>query len=645
MNSVQVMEPLLPEVDLAKLTEDLRRHWSKLIVPPPIMTVSQWADAKRYVPPEENPTEPGKWRTSRAEYQRGMMDAFSDPRVNTVVFYTSAGVGKTSMLENVLGYYMDYDPCPILFVEPTEQDARDWSKDFLTPMIRDTPCLRMKVHEAKAKRTDNTIVHKKFPGGYLKAVGANSPRGFRRITARVVLLDEPDGYPPSAGPEGDPLGLAKKRTRNLWNKKIGIASTPTLKDISRIEQEWELSNKQHYYVPCPLCGFFQVLIFGPKSQFAGLAQGYLKINGENPAASVYVCGNCSAELTESHKFWMVARGQWRATAPSVTGVSGFHINELYSTFSTWESITREWLGAKNHREKLRTFINTTLGETWDEPDALTVTETMLAGRIEKYTGCPMGVLVLTAAVDVQVDRLECKVKGWGLNSESWLIDLQKFYGSPDAKETWQLVDDYLLTEFPHESGIKLRIQRVFVDSGFKSDEVYQFTGPRRRRGIYATKGFGGAGKPLIGKISRAQSYRKGALLVPIGVDDAKKTVYDRLEVQEPGPLYMHLNQMATDDYLKQLTAEKQITKYTRDGVPERVWVRRVTGSRNEALDMEVMNLAAISFLNANMTVLARKQAERVKAIEALPADVPAVRPETVTVSGRPRIRINRRWKI
>ncbi|MEW6511871.1 MAG: terminase gpA endonuclease subunit [Bacteroidota bacterium] len=554
-----------------------------------------------------------------------MMDAFSDSRVEEVILFTSSGVGKTSLLENVLGYYIDYDPCPILFVEPTDGDAQRWSKDHLATTIRDTPCLAGRVYEAKGRRGDNTITHKKFPGGYLSVVGANSPRGFRRMTARVVLLDEVDGYPPTAGPEGDPLELARRRTRNLWNKKIGIVSTPTMKGFSRIETAWLNSDQRHYFVPCPRCRTYQILIFGPSSQFASLSKGYLRIDQENPARSCYICEHCGKELRESDKFKMIARGEWRATnstVRSMTGsiIAGFHLSELYSTFSSWESIARKWLVMKKHRESLRVYINTILGETWEEPDALTTTAEALEARKEKYAGCPAGVILLTAAVDIQVDRLECVVKGWGLNDESWLIDVKRFYfATPGGKEAWQLLDDYLKNRFPvmdtngRETGVTLPIVRTFVDSGYRATDVYAWTAPRRARGIFAIKGVAGERDPLIGKISRTQAARKGAILIPIGVHIGKRMVYDRLDIKEPGPGYVHLNEEATEDYLKQLTSEKLIPHYTRDRIPVLRWVRKVEGGRNEALDLEVYNLAAFTFINANMTVLAKRLEARVSA--------------------------------
>jgi phage terminase large subunit GpA-like protein len=596
------------------------------------MTVSEWADARRYIPPEENPVEPGKWRTSRAEYQRGIMDAFSDPVIQEVVVFSSAGVGKTSILENVIGYHIDYDPCPILFVEPTDQDAKEWSKDHLAGMIRDTPTLREKVSDAGGRRDDNTIAHKRFPNGYIKVVGANSPRGFRRITTRIVLLDEVDGYPETAGPEGDPLELAKRRTRDIWNKKIGIFSTPTTKDFSRIEREWNQSDKRHFYLPCPRCKHFQIILFGPASQFASLAKGYLKIDRENPANSCYICEKCSSELHEADKFWMITRGVWRKTAPEIEKKAGFHLNELNSTFSSWEKVAEEWLTKKNRRESLRVLVNTVFGETWEEPDTLTTTEEQLRSRVEKYVNVPPGVCLLTCGVDVQRDRLEYVVKGWGQNEESWLIEYGRFtYTTPSGREAWQQMDDYLRMEFPVmdknniDTGVRLRIVRTFVDSGDNATQVYQWTGPRKSRGVFATKGMsGGERVPLIGKPTRPPQSRKNAKIVPIGVHVGKRLVYDRLDVKEKGPGYVHLNKFATDYYIATLVSEKLKTTYTRDHIPVRQWVPKQEGARNEGLDLEVLNVAAYVFLRPNMAILAQRLAEKIAMAQFMPqAESPA----------------------
>ena len=578
--------------------------------------MSEWADNRRFIPVEENPAEPGKWRTSRAEYQRAMMDAVNEPGIYKVVYYTSSGVGKTSLLENVMGYFIDHDPCPILTVQPTEADAQEWSKDYLASFVRDTPCLAEKISDAKAKSGDNTILHKKFPGGYLKAVGANSPRGFRRTTVRLLLADEIDGYPPSAGPEGDPLGLAEKRART-WNRLIVLASTATVKGLSRIEREWELSDQRHCFIPCPHCGHFQVLNFGPKSQFAHLGKGFLRINKENPGASCYICEECQKEIYEADKFRMIAACRWEKTKPEVAGVAGFHLNALYSTFMSWGQIADEWLKTDEGRrvEQLRIFVNTTLGETFNEERSYTISEHDLEGRIEAYDEVPASALVLTGQADVQENRVECLVVAWGLGEESWLVDYAVIPGSPDHDETWKGVLAFFERPRKHASGIELTIPTKFVDSGSFTHRVYRFTRANAHKGYWAIKGHGGRQKEFLSRPRRVG--REGALLVTIAVDEAKQTIYDRLQQELPGPGTMHFNRLADEEFFRQLTAEKRVIGW-KQGHPTVQWQLKGRHQRNEILDLYVYGLAAVRFMRINWARLKVNMDARIASNAASP---------------------------
>ena len=542
------------------------------------------------------------------------MDVITDPGVEVITIISSSRIGKSELLNNAIGYHIDQDPCPILLVQPTLDAAEHWSKDQFAPMVRDTPCISFKVSESKAKDASSTILRKTFPGGFINATGANSPIGLRRSTIRLLLLDEVDGYPSSAGVEGDPVKLAKKRTVTFWNRKIVETSTPTVKGISRIEASWDESDQRHYFVPCVSCGHFQVL------HWSGL-----KFDKSDLNSIYYECENCKAHLTEVDKAVMVAGGRWIAKYPERTKHAGFHLNELYSPWSTWRSMVEEFLEAKKRPETLKVWINTSLGETWEEEESYSIDNEKLAARIERYVDLPTGVVLLTAGVDVQDDRLECLVKGWGVKDESWIVDFKAFYGSPAKDDVWALLDDFLGSKWKHELGLNLEVVSVCVDSGGHfTQNVYTYTKARQGKRYFAVKGMGGHGKTFIGSPSR--NNRQRALLYPLGVDTAKELIYARLEIDEPGPGYMHFSETCSDDYFSQLTAERHITKYSR-GFPTKVWVKK-EGQRNEALDCEVYALAAFTLLNANMEILTgrlKARAEQSKAGEGSTPAKPAVR--------------------
>lgn len=529
------------------------------------------------------------------------MDAVTDPNIEVITLMTSARVGKTEILNNTIGYFIDQDPCPMLMVQPTLDAAQHWSKDQFAPMLRDTSCLLGKVAESKSRDSSSTILHKTFPGGFIDVTGANSPTGLRRTTIRILLLDEVDGYPASAGIEGDPVKLAKKRTVTFWNRKIIQTSTPTVKGISRIEASWEESDQRRYHVPCVSCGAFQLLHWAQ-----------LKFDKKDLNSIYYECEHCKAHLNEIDKRVMIAQGKWIPKFPERTKHVGFHINELYSPWSTWRAMVEEFLESKKRPETLKVWVNTSLGETWEEEESYSIETEKLAARIEDYIELPEGVVILTAGVDVQDDRLECLVKGWGANDESWFVEFKAFYGSPGLTDVWNQVDSFLAGTWKHELGVDLGVVAVCVDSGGHfTQNVYQFTKRRINRRFFAVKGLGGHGKAFIGTGTRNNRHR--ALLFPLGVDTAKELIYARLEIEDPGPGYMHFNHKCDDEYFSQLTAERHITKYSR-GFPTKVWVKK-QGQRNEALDCEVYALAAYTLLNPDMKSLTQELIKKANAFK------------------------------
>ncbi len=330
-----------------------------VLKPPPDLTISDWADQNRRLSSEAS-AEPGQWRTSRAEYQRGIMEAVSDAATETVVIMSSSQVGKTEVVNNCVGYHIDQDPAPIMVVMPTERDAETWSKDRFSPMVRDTPCLQGKIADPRSRDGNNKILHKRFPGGHLTIVGANAPSGLASRPIRLLLCDEVDRYPFSAGAEGDPVNLAKKRTVTFWNRKIVLVSTPTNKGSSRIEAAFEESDQRRFWVPCPVCGLEQVLTWEQ-------VKWDKDENGDHrPETARYHCADCDAAWMDETRWAAISKGRWIADAP-FNGTAGFHLNEIYSPWIRLEAMAKAFLSARaGGDETMKTFVNTSLGETWME---------------------------------------------------------------------------------------------------------------------------------------------------------------------------------------------------------------------------------------------------------------------------------------
>ena len=549
--------------------------------PPKKLTLSEWADSYAYLSSESS-AEGGRWRT--LPYQKGIMDAITDNKVEQVTVMKSARVGYSKILNHVIAYYIHQDPAPIMLVQPTIEDAQGYSKEEIAPMLRDTPCLKGLVSESKAKDGANTILQKQFPGGTLSLVGANSPRGFRRVSRRVVLFDEVDGYPASAGAEGDQIKLGIRRTEYYWNRKIVAGSTPTIKDFSRVERLFNQSDMRRYFVPCPDCGFMQYLKWGN-----------IKWRDDDPSTASYCCEGCGVWIPHSKKRWMVERGEWRATAPGNGKHVGFHIWAAYSYSpnATWSNLVEEFLDSKNDAEQLKTWINTTLGEVWEDEYASKVGADALMERAsaEKYKQGvpPIEALALTVGCDVQDDRLSLSVWAWGREEEGWLIDRIKIYGAPSRPEVWKQLDEVLQKPYVNEAGEEMKVMICAIDSGgHHTQEVYQYSRERAHLGVIAIKGVGQKGKPVLGKSSKVdinfngRALKKGAQLFPVGVDGVKSLLFGRLKHNDPGAGYLHFFPTITPDYFQELTAERQILRF-RNGFPERVWVKK-SQSPNEALD-------------------------------------------------------------
>ena len=421
--------------------------------------------------------------------------------------------------------------------------------------------------------------------------GANSPSGLASRPIRIVLADEIDRYPPSAGAEGDPVSLARKRMATFWNRKLLMGSTPTVKGVSRIEGAFDGSDQRRFWVPCPHCDEAQTLKWASVKWPEG-----------KPEEAYYVCEHCGCEITDADKPEMLRAGEWIAEGEA-NGIAGFHINELYSPWSTFGEIAVAFVAAKPFPETLKTWINTALGETWEE-DGDQVDDDALIRRREEYgPAVPAEALALTAGVDVQGDRLEIGIDAWGPGEECWAMDYRVLWGDPTQPQVWDDLDDLLKLEWPHELGHRIRIGVMCIDSGYLTDMVYAFTGPRKNRNVFATKGMDGAGRPIAGA-PRKQKTKDGKIitLFLVGADEAKRILSYRLRAA-PGPGRCHWNQGFDEEYFAQLTAEKKITKHTR-GHPYDVWIK--TRPRNEALDIRVLNMAALKILNPKWDALAMR---------------------------------------
>ncbi|MEL5347057.1 phage terminase large subunit family protein [Serratia nevei] len=596
-------------------TGELRQRRSD-VRPPEPLSLSEWAN-KYAVLSKETSAQTGRFRSFA--YQDGMMDAITDPAVTQVSVMKSARVGYTKILDHVVGYYLAHDPSPILIVQPRVEDAEDYSKTEIAPMLRDTPVLAEICGDPKAKDSNQTILKKTFANGAnLTLVGANSPGGFRRITCRIILFDEVDGYPSGgAGVEGDQIALGIKRSETFWNRKIALGSTPTVKGTSRIEKAYEESDQRRYYVPCPHCGEFQVLEWGGPETPYGIKWDKDENGDGIPESAYYVCRHNGCVIHHNEKSGMVKRGEWRATKP-FKGHAGFHIWAGYSLFpnAAWKYLVAEWLRVKNDPLMRQTFINLVLGEPYEDRGEKALSEKRLLERCEVYSAeVPDGVAVLTAGIDTQDGRFEIEVTGWGRNEESWSIAFDVIEGDLETDEPWKRLDAYLKQVWRRADGRGFTIMAACMDSGgHHTQKVYEFAKERLGRRIWAIKGEsarGGKRSPVWPTKKPTSKSKASFKPIIIGVNAAKDTVRGRLHIdppQEPGEAkasYMHFPADRDLNYFSQLLAERSVLKVS-GGQRYRVW-EQLPGRANEALDCRVYSYAALCglfYLGLKLNLLA-----------------------------------------
>lgn len=558
--------------------------WRKGMAPEPQLLVSEWADAHRILPPTA--AEPGHWRTSRTPYLREIMDCLSVASpIERVVLMKSAQVGATEAALNFAGYVIVNAPGVLLYVMPTTESARRNVRLRVDPLIESSPIINALVVPAKSRDPGNTDSLKRFPGGQLSFTGANSGVGLRSTPARYVVCDEVDGFPTDVDAEGDPVSLAIMRTVTFrGRRKIFLLSTPTIEGVSRIQKAFEEGDQRRFFVPCPHCGTFQTLRWSQ-----------VRWPGEDRKRAFYTCEHCGEAIHERHKAAMVAQGEWGATAQGDGRTASFHISALYSPFVSWGEVAVEHGLAHKDPARLQTWVNCSLGECWEDRAAQLPEPARLMARAESWGDvAPDDVVCVTAGVDVQQDRLELEIVGWGRGEESWSLEYHALSGNPAEPDVWQRLDELLLRRRTHRVLGAVPVSATCVDSGHWSKMVYAFTGQRFHRRIFATKGSSDPSAPIWPRRPSKPKGRESALFIT-GSTAAKEITVSRLSLGEPGPGYMHFP--ARDlDWFSMLTAERPIRRFER-GVAKRVWIKSPS-ARNEALDCRCYALAALHALRS-----------------------------------------------
>lgn len=593
-----------------KTARELWQYISKNgLKPLPKTSVSRWADNHRMLSSGIS-AEPGKWKTSRAPYQKDIMNAFTESGIHRVVVKSSSQIGKSDMMNNVIGRFAHLDPCAIMMIQPTIDMAQDYSKTRIAPMIRDTKVLNNLFYDVKSRDANNTILSKVFPGGRLIMCGANSPAGLASRPIRILLADEVDRFPDSAGTEGDPVDLAAKRMTTFWNSCMGLFSTPTNEGSSRIDEEYLAGTQEEWQHKCPNCGEYHLL------RHIDMTVDYKEIKTPSGKKTVIVndvkwrCPHCGFSFSEKEMKQTPQKYISRNADALKNGIRSFFVNGFTSPWMTWTRIMREWLEAKGDPEREKVIMNTVFGESYKQKGAFEDEQIFLRRRESYGAELPNGVLLLTAAIDTQDNRLEYEVVGWGKEEECWGIRKGIVLGAPNQARTWKEIDNILDKTYYFAAGKGLKVVRTFIDSGgHYTSDVYNYCQKNFHKQRFAIKGRGGPGIPLIYKIAKANNAK--APLILLGVDDGKQQIMDRLSIDSPGPLYFHfpqdegikeLSNRGYDDlYFKGIISEHKKV-YKRNGVLREVW-ETTKNVRNEPLDLRNYNLACMKSLKPDWVKL------------------------------------------
>lgn len=491
------------------------------------LTVSAWADRHRFLSSKQS-GERGKWRTDRNPILREIQDSLSvfSP-VREVVVMKSSQVGVTEATVNWLGYIIDNAPAPTMVLMPTLESRDTWKVQKLNPLLTETGAIRDILGGMKSRDAANSKDVIDFPGGILFLAGGNSPNSYAQKSARYLVMDDLDRFPSEVGDEGDPVGLARGRTKAFARSKLLLISTPTIKGASLIEREYEASDQRHYHVACPACGEFQILRWSNLKWSASVEQAW------------YACEHCGTMIDEHHKPKMLSLGRWIAENPD-TKRRGYHISALYAPIGlgpSWLDLAQEFMVAKNDPATLKTFINTHLGEAWeDQTNKLKAHE--LARRMEanELRAIPPGCLALTAGIDTQDDWLAVTLLGWG-DGHLWIIDWHEIQGDTAKPEVWDRLQDYLHTQLTNAWGKPLRIRAAGIDSrGHRSEQVRAFVS---RHGlhlpVYAVQGATTRmGRAIAQQASYPDKTRRGKVirggygLWNVGTEYCKDFIYGHL---------------------------------------------------------------------------------------------------------------------
>ena len=575
-----------------------------------ILDCASWADRYRVM---GRSSRYRRWDTNRTPYLREIMDVISDsdPAHREVVIMKCSQVGMSEAMLNEMLRRMHCDPCTILYFAENDKKADFVVSDRLDPALAQTPFAGRPVRSKLNRREmqSGTIIYN----------GANAPSGLSSTSAKLIIGDECARYPQSIGGEGDFKSLAKGRTRTFGSSyKIVMPSTPTdnIRGEGTFIEAHEAGDKREYRCPCAVCGEFYTW--------------NLERCQRTETAAAMECPECGGLTNDGEQRNVaMAAGKWVPTQePNIDGTISYHVSGFMAPadWTPWREILDGHVAALTGRASMQTFYNLVLGLPYDEPAARVPKPTGLRQIFQQQDGYRSGIVpdggaVLTLAIDVQQDYLDCEVKAWGRELENWSIRRFKIRHSiQQTRRCYALIKKIMENDVPTESGDTLRVSLGCIDSGFCATEVYalasMFPQPVVATGgtfvppgaLTPTKGSSRSvsDRLILGTIGRRTNRTaRAAKAWQIGTDIAKRELYNSLQnltraarehKQEHIVAHPHFPTDYDEDFFKELVAEQiKTVKSKMTGRLEQVFYC-APNTRNEALDLHVMNRVAAEIL-------------------------------------------------
>lgn len=551
----------------------------KTLKPPEKMNMSDWAEKFRILDTKSSAI-PGPWRNSVTPYLIGIMDEFNNVQTEEIIFVKPTQVGGTEVLQNALGYFVMQDPAPCMVVYPSQDLAQHVSENRLQKMFEVSKPMAEKFLPNKSE-----MLELQFDGMFITLEGANSPASLSSKPIRYLLLDEVDKYPGASKKEADPIRLSRERTKTFSNRKIFMASTPTLRTGHIWKAKEDADIVKHYKVPCPHCSEFIELKF---KNIRWASKEEVESVADRAETAKYICQECGCFITDKHKAQMLRDGRWEVVAQRTQFPRKvcFWMNTLYSPFVRFSEIAKEYLTSKDDPDAYQNFINSWMAEPWEDTKLKTNADMVLEHQTEfEEFVVPDWAVMLTGGVDVQETSLYWTIRAWGPYLTSQKIASGQVLNFKDVEKIMNL-------EFKKDNGEVLLVQLAGIDSGDQTDDVYEFCA-RNSEWAVPIKGIaGGHSHFRISRVNKNSSSAYGMQLILVDGGKYKDMIASRL-AKPVGEGSWMVHQGCDMEYAEQVTAEHKIRV---KGSKQLVWVPKTSHADNHYLDCEVYAMAVADVL-------------------------------------------------